>query len=465
MLPKDNAFNVMKHFRLPVDKGDKRVFDFLSNYYKSYLFSLKEAVESDDKRFFNDAFYRSLAQSLPLIQDTCSDILHMLQLYNEANLSALYDHVTLAFNKIRDYIYTESWPRKLHYNLYRIRTSDNPASRTDLFHIPQSKRAYIRPYRYSISGYPCLYLATGIELCWFECGMPKKFNISQFLFEPKDAARELNFIDFSYNPIDLYSGIIPAYLRADNVPQINDFIIRYFVIHPLRVACSITVRNKNVSFIEEYIVPQLLLLWVRDSGTFDGIIYCTASSVEEARKWNSKNIVIPAKSIESEYCSQLSSIFKITNPIFCDVASIFSLYSEKIDIVKRYTDKVELIYFNEQPYFLYREIISLCKSFLFYYNCIVAENYLDPEPLYQMMDTLNLLAYIISDNKSHFLETAIQKAQQEYPSLSSDVVNREFDIIVDEFVSEIKPILFDFWGSASRVSTNINIDYSSGEYI
>ena len=32
MLPKDNAFSVMKSYRLPIDKGDECIVDFLSGY-------------------------------------------------------------------------------------------------------------------------------------------------------------------------------------------------------------------------------------------------------------------------------------------------------------------------------------------------------------------------------------------------------------------------------------------------
>lgn len=51
---------------------------------------------------------------------------------------------------------------------------------------------------------------------------------------------------------------------------IDKYIASYLTQFPLRAACSLEVINRNVSFIEEYIFPQQLLLWVRENNSFDG---------------------------------------------------------------------------------------------------------------------------------------------------------------------------------------------------
>jgi len=64
-----------------------------------------------------------------------------------------------------------------------------------MFHIPMNKRESIQSYRYSIPGYPCLYLANQGSLCWFECGMPNSFFISEFRLSYK--YKELNILNLA----------------------------------------------------------------------------------------------------------------------------------------------------------------------------------------------------------------------------------------------------------------------------
>ncbi len=466
MLPPDNAYTAMKKHKLPLTKNNEPITEFLSCYYDEYNNDLNTAISSKDKRFLQDGFYNKLSNLLPLIKESCDSIIKLLELYNGANLKKIYEHLSISMDKIKCYLYTQTIPRE-NYNFYRIRPSDNGEfNRKELFHIPMNKRHMIKPYRYSIAGYPCLYLSTGIDLCWFECGMPKKFSISQFSFDPTDNTNVISLIDFTYDPIDLYSRIVPTYYNKPNdKDKIDDYILKHFVSHPLRAACSIIANNRNTPFIEEYILPQLLLLWVRESNEYNGVIYSSASSIEEATRLNYYNIVLPAKDLGVEYCSYLKQIFKVSKPIKCDVGTIFKSYSSKIDKVRKYTKELERINMHGNPQYLHREILSTCKSFLLFYDCISSENYSDPEPLYQIMDTINLLAYVINDNKKMFSDIAVQKGTGFDPYQSEKDIEADFDHVVNHFTNEIKPILFDFWGYALRVSCDINIDQSTYKYI
>ena len=94
---------------------------------------------------------------------------------------------------------------------YRIRIgAEDFKERKDLFHIPMGKRSLINSYRYSIPGYPCLYLSTGVEMCWFECGMPKHFSYSAFKLNASDE-QPINLINFSIAPVDFISTIVCCY--------------------------------------------------------------------------------------------------------------------------------------------------------------------------------------------------------------------------------------------------------------
>ena len=59
-------------------------------------------------------------------------------------------------------------------NFYRVRQlpSIYEVEAKELFHIPISKRGIVKTQRYSIPGYPCLYLGKSIYGCWEEMRRP-----------------------------------------------------------------------------------------------------------------------------------------------------------------------------------------------------------------------------------------------------------------------------------------------------
>lgn len=468
MFPTDNIYTAIKEHRLPVSREGQPIAKFLANYFEEYIESIKKASVYTKDCVLRNELYENLSNMLPLAEGLCEDIIKVYELYDSACMKDLYIHLNNMMSKIEHYLFifeiNAASKNKLP-SLYRIRECNGEIySRKDLFHIPIDKRNLIKPYRYSIAGYPCIYLANSIELCWFECGMPKQFNISQFKFEPQDNA-PLTLIDFSIRADDFIYNTYIGYKNSEQLDIIDYHILCYVISHPLRAACSINVIDKNTPFIQEYIMPQLLLLWIRGNSNLDGIAYSTASSIEVARRWNSYNIVLPARDIENGYCNKLLQMFKLSLPIKCDISELFNNYKKGYGIVKDFTQKLENVYLNERDVYLYREILSLCKTFILIFNCIVSENYKDPEVLYQMTDTLNLMADIIYNNKDALEKCAIDKREHYSPQLSPVEITKEFRIIVELFLHDVRPVLFNFWEYAGKISCDTTIDKDSFEYV
>lgn len=67
-------------------------------------------------------------------------------------------------------------------------------------------------------------------------------------------------------------------------------MLNILYVYPLRAACSVIAEHPNAKYIEEYILPQLLLLWVRNENDFDGIRYlsCTDSCTDSCLKYTAK---------------------------------------------------------------------------------------------------------------------------------------------------------------------------------
>ena len=63
---------------------------------------------------------------------------------------------------------------------YRVRSvegtrKDIESNPDELFHIPLSKKALTNNERFSLAGFPSLYLATMLPLAWQESGYPQRY--------------------------------------------------------------------------------------------------------------------------------------------------------------------------------------------------------------------------------------------------------------------------------------------------
>jgi len=190
-------------------------------------------------------------------------------------------------------------------NLYRIRIKDSnyPVSRDEIFHIPFNLRELVATQRYSVPGLPSLYIANSIYVAWEELGRPSG-NLIQ-------AARFRNNRDLFL--LDLTSD---GYYRKRNL--ISDGSISEFnmKIWPLIAACSVKVPNRDVAFKPEYIIPQLLLPWVIKN-EFDGIKYSSTHINQSKNNHIGKlyNIVLPVRTFKQNYgyCKELLDIFEVSN--------------------------------------------------------------------------------------------------------------------------------------------------------
>lgn len=230
-------------------------------------------------------------------------------------------------------------PEKNYDNmsLFRVTcvTDNKPYGRSRVFHTPYNMRSKVSTSRYSIAGYPSLYLGTSLKLCCEEIHLNpyKDFALAAaFKFE-----RVLEYTNTNIRVIEL--GVKPqdfVRLEPNNEIQHNRFIpfrlledinvkSAYVLWYPLIEACSFIRTNKNDPFAAEYIIPQLLMQWVRSEmctsqddkyNQLIGIRYFSCASVRSSDM--GFNYVFPTsgkqKSAELPYCSILSKAFQLTKP-------------------------------------------------------------------------------------------------------------------------------------------------------
>lgn len=195
--------------------------------------------------------------------------------------------------------------------LYRVRESTSHLRfLEDIFHIPFDKVHMVKAQRYSIAGVPCLYLGSSLYVCWLEMGRPDLNKLFLSSFIPSE------FI--SLNLLDLSNSFTPLIAKSNRISTNNSFTINYIesiiATWPVTQTCSFKRYHQNANFNIEYILPNLILQWVKDNHEIDGVRYLsTHFDFKSVHKYG-YNYVFPPKKIEGNFCPHLCKKFKFTEP-------------------------------------------------------------------------------------------------------------------------------------------------------
>ena len=211
----------------------------------------------------------------------------------------------------------------------------------ELFHVPFEKRKAIGTNRFSIPGFPCIYLSANLQTSWSEALGDIKYPFHAASFRNH---RPVYIVDVV--PVQFAT---PATATVDylatlyNYDDPTDALVDYALIFPLITACHSKVHytssyDGEVKFKSEYIIPQLLLQWYRDNHiTVDGIRYlsCTAEATFPNSKFEKINYVIPAVDIKEEgYCDSLLHNYSAT-PVYSRLQNTGISTIELLDDITR----------------------------------------------------------------------------------------------------------------------------------
>lgn len=264
------------------------------------------------------------------IVSTCGDLTGYLinakdirKTIDEINTIVEYEYKGLhwiAFERFRSLVNDEDSP--LHQSLvidgkgtvpttfYRMRrmADRRDISYKDLFHLPLSKRNYVPNGRFSLPGYPCLYLGASIYACWEEMARPP---MSESMVSKLECQKPLRLLDL-------------------RMPTKEDFKKRlsYLWAMPIIIASSVVVHEPAGTFKPEYIIPHLIMEFIvsyneigEDDEPIHGVLYTSVFKSEDFDYPLDKlvNVALPVmKPLESKvFCKELCRLFKMTRPT-CD---------------------------------------------------------------------------------------------------------------------------------------------------
>lgn len=183
---------------------------------------------------------------------------------------------------------------------YRHVSKDGDYSEDDIKHCPFEYVQNLGNFRFSLPGFPCLYLGSTKEVCKEEIKNQENSKYIGGTFELCTDITLLNICPF------------------DNQKNISDKV-QFLLLYPLYLSCLAKRKNKeDAHFHEEYIIPQLLLLYVRKNNIesekkIDGIRYLsTRYSPKKDNVLEMMNYVFPVTKIDDKgHDEDLMSKFKI----------------------------------------------------------------------------------------------------------------------------------------------------------
>jgi len=307
-------------FKLPKERDESYFPLFLGKMFDKYL---EKAGQFTGK--IGEGIKENRSKSIKLIESLKRSLNYYYQGYpSKAFLEFKngVDGITdLLWKQKRDILVAGS-----RENLFRVRKKSkggNVHSKADMFHVPFQDRFKISTQRYSIPGFPCLYLGNSVYTCCVELGINKTEDLEEMSVVRVDASK-YKFLEMSMSPSWILRGFEGSFKRDGTSELFDDFVIYLISVWPLIAACSTKVMRppdeKLITshfFKPEYIFPQMLLEWVRMSEDLDGIKYFSShNNLMEAEYDELINYAIPVKiDCPNGQCPQLIHDLPITDPI------------------------------------------------------------------------------------------------------------------------------------------------------
>ena len=345
-----------------IDKKIGNYRDDLENKLKIYLKKIKN-LKSDGE--ITDWLKENVDQIIKINKGLLSSI----DEYLKGNAGKSYNHLVDMLNvdfvkeNIEKLIVPLGYYHQKEYHapsLYRVRYSDkNLTSVDEMFHIPFNLRHIINNQRYSIAGVPCLYLGESLLVCWKEMGCPDLNKLYLSRFQTKDASEQndVNVLDLAFSFENLTSTLFEELTSGDDEDEV-DKLKAYLIIWPILLSCSYNKQNQDSNFNIEYIIPNLLLQWSRNTElNIAGIKYLSTKSSHIRNSDLGVNYVFPTSfnSVKHHgFCDELSSIFVLSNPVSWQLLTTVNIEMDKKDEQFRRTDNID------------RAIVEKYKSTLFY---------------------------------------------------------------------------------------------------
>ena len=187
------------------------------------------------------------------------------------------------------FIKTEIKKQEPPVHFYRARSGINWTQKEDFYHVPFNKTYLCGSYRFSIAGYPSLYIGYSKEVC------KKEVRGKECSCIELTQKEDLHVADLTWTNKDERSGLA-LFLQA--YPVIAACYVVPFFCKNLGKECPDIIEKQT--FKEQYIFPQFVTMFIKKYLDVEGIIYYTTRDENLIpSKDNDKNIALFPKYAEN----------------------------------------------------------------------------------------------------------------------------------------------------------------------
>lgn len=486
-LPKryfNEKFDICEKFKYETDK---------------YLNLLKLINGNEFEKDKAEIIGKKLKDAIGDIQKNIDSIINIFTYHENANPKAAQEEIDMMMERIKNDIFIASIDDRVKIyskgkaiftqirltpgrQFYRVRAvsekklniQNNP---DELFHIPLSKKALVNNERFSLAGFPSLYLSSMLPLAWQECGYPKKYYYSEYQYEKlsssmseRNIKNELKFLAL-YSPDEICDwGTAEKYSHFEEWLEV---IIRYLRQYPLVLACAFVNQSGKATYKQEYIIPQMLMQWIqRNSHVVQGISYFTCTDLTMFNnKWCAYNLVIPATGPydEKKYSKVLKDAFGWSRPKYYEVPLVDCAHNESdrerlYIFIEKIREDLRSIYFPEKYLNYLLEVLNLSCCL---YNILETADTIDMQLALHVMELIRKSYYQLSMKVDAIIKEVDEKKDSllELEKKDFNQANTEFQNIIQEFMSENKSIngvkfiinkysetIWNSFNSASRIT-------------
>lgn len=460
----DALFQCLRLYDFNLYRKDQTVPQYLKEHFKQYIDDIEKAANGNNPLLGED-FCTQLLNQLSEIKRICDEIVKIAERHRDGQVKNAYEMAYPLFSSMRSYYLTRREGTEPN-NYYRLRQGDltiqehedskSKSKKAAMFHIKESDRHLIGAYRFSIQGFPCLYLAGSFELGWFESGMPNKVSYCKMCIE-ETGEDGLKLIDISNRPVDLLSSVHVWLLNAKNNEikknYIFQYLMNYIITYPLAAACSIKVRNRGEKFVEEYVLPQLFMQWIRDDDQYAGIRYKSSLNSTLVQGMGAVNIALPVKKFRNDgLCETLTSKISVSDIGFLDVNQVFQKYLHLLKQIEDFKNELWNRRINRTHFKYAQNLISICEDISLIYNSIMNGTQLNELILHQI-DSLADYISTIKENKNNIVKINIEQVKGSSREIDETELQKMIEADIDKF-----------WTLAMNVvHKNIVFNFSKGD--
>ena len=311
-LSSDDLNTILHNFNQEIQASGELFQGIFKEYYSS---GGKEEIDAD-------VFKKD-------IESITNGVLKVIALYLNGSPALAYSHFdeTIKINKLKYLLTNRTKILNRNSSFYRLRSDGGfttPITPLQLFHVPFELRFKIDTKRYSIPGFPCLYVSDSLHIACKEMDIDDSTNQLKSIKAVRLTNNaKLRYLDVAARDIStLLAGKSKFVMGKDDSVILE--IFEYALLYPIIAAChtKIDYSKMHAPFKIEYVVPQILLQWFRDNNRFthgiryfsNRIDYATGSS-----KIGAYNYVFPVKaSCKDGYCQNLQKIFNSTDVLIAN---------------------------------------------------------------------------------------------------------------------------------------------------